>query len=225
MDDAMAEAVEGADAVLVCASEKYKASQNCKAEFQYSVAKQKEIIPVRVEKVELDGWLGFRLAQKIYYDQVHSDAALAQTVQEIIAKELQPRKIEPRRPAVAPTIVADAANASSTLAVPQAGVSGTPSIVTAPESADILAVLEAQLQTQQQSNQLFVQMFQQVQKHLQAQEQRHQEQMQAQERRHQEQMEAQERQMHLLLAALGRLSPGQSPITKASRHDTPPQKK
>eukprot|EP00004_Rigifila_ramosa_P020809 TRINITY_DN5445_c0_g1_i1.p1 TRINITY_DN5445_c0_g1~~TRINITY_DN5445_c0_g1_i1.p1 ORF type:complete len:330 (-),score=82.17 TRINITY_DN5445_c0_g1_i1:16-879(-) len=253
MDDAMAEAVEGAEAVIVCASEKYKASENCKKEFQYAVAKKKLLVPVRLEAVELDGWLGFRLAQTIYYEDVHSDAALEQTVTTIIAKELKPRKIEPRRSVTAPTFALAPISTAPISVVPTASLdpaptkpkSGTvpqtiavqrpreqllpaqahagPSTTAKPvspqetvqsTSADLVPLLQAQLQAQQQSNQLLVQIFQQnqqqIQAHqqqIQAQEQRHQ----AQEQRHQEQIQAQEQrhqeQMRLLLAVLGRFSP------------------
>eukprot|EP00004_Rigifila_ramosa_P007149 TRINITY_DN1806_c0_g1_i7.p1 TRINITY_DN1806_c0_g1~~TRINITY_DN1806_c0_g1_i7.p1 ORF type:complete len:1928 (+),score=397.07 TRINITY_DN1806_c0_g1_i7:814-5784(+) len=48
MDAAMAEAVDGAEAVIVCLTEGYKASKNCKAEFQYAVGKGKPVCGVDV---------------------------------------------------------------------------------------------------------------------------------------------------------------------------------
>eukprot|EP00004_Rigifila_ramosa_P000527 TRINITY_DN1054_c0_g1_i2.p1 TRINITY_DN1054_c0_g1~~TRINITY_DN1054_c0_g1_i2.p1 ORF type:complete len:338 (-),score=61.67 TRINITY_DN1054_c0_g1_i2:67-1035(-) len=43
VDTAMAEAVDAADAVIVCISEKYKASMNCKREFQYADQQRKVV--------------------------------------------------------------------------------------------------------------------------------------------------------------------------------------
>eukprot|EP00004_Rigifila_ramosa_P007153 TRINITY_DN1806_c0_g2_i5.p1 TRINITY_DN1806_c0_g2~~TRINITY_DN1806_c0_g2_i5.p1 ORF type:complete len:1631 (+),score=363.83 TRINITY_DN1806_c0_g2_i5:31-4893(+) len=205
IDDAMAEAVEGADAVIVCLSAKYKASLNCKKEFQHAQQLKKPIIPVRVEAVKAEGWLAINTAGLIYYDQVHSDAALAQTVQEIISKELKQRNIEPRR------LVAARAQPNYTQEVastaPEASVSTAPSasepgflaasqqiaeapklqaqtstpLVTSPAATlDVVALLQAQLAAQQQQ--------------LQAQEQRHQEQMQAHRQQMQAQIQAQEAQ-------------------------------
>ncbi|KAK3610000.1 hypothetical protein CHS0354_032345 [Potamilus streckersoni] len=69
MLDAMAQAVEKAFVVLVCFSEKYKLSQNCRAEAEYAFYKQKEIIPLKMQAgYNPDGWLGILLGPKLYYE-------------------------------------------------------------------------------------------------------------------------------------------------------------
>ncbi|KAJ8321764.1 hypothetical protein KUTeg_000235 [Tegillarca granosa] len=67
--DSMATAVEDADIVLLCFSRGYKGSANCRAEAEYAYRKKKQIIPLRMEsKYEPDGWLGFIVGSKKYYD-------------------------------------------------------------------------------------------------------------------------------------------------------------
>ncbi|KAL3859199.1 hypothetical protein ACJMK2_009428 [Sinanodonta woodiana] len=69
MLDAMAQAVEKAFVVLVCFSEKYKLSQNCRAEAEYAFHKQKEIIPLKMQAgYNQDGWLGILVGSKLYYE-------------------------------------------------------------------------------------------------------------------------------------------------------------
>ncbi|KAK3610002.1 hypothetical protein CHS0354_032347 [Potamilus streckersoni] len=69
MLDAMAQAVEKAFVVLVCFSEKYKLSQNCRAEAEYAFHKHKEIIPLKMQAgYNPDGWLGILLGPKLYYE-------------------------------------------------------------------------------------------------------------------------------------------------------------
>ncbi|KAL3859214.1 hypothetical protein ACJMK2_009443 [Sinanodonta woodiana] len=69
MLDAMAQAVEKAFVVLVCFSEKYKLSQNCRAEAEYAFHKQKEIIPLKMQAgYNPDGWLGILIGSKLYYE-------------------------------------------------------------------------------------------------------------------------------------------------------------
>ncbi|XP_064636799.1 uncharacterized protein LOC135493401 isoform X2 [Lineus longissimus] len=72
--EAMADAVEGACIVLICCSKKYKDSQNCRAEAEYTYKKKKEFIPLIVEnRYSADGWLGIMLGTKMYYNFTRSD--------------------------------------------------------------------------------------------------------------------------------------------------------
>jgi male-specific lethal 1 len=65
----MADAVQNAAVVIVCMSEKYKNSPNCRLEAEYTCKLQKPIIPVRVEtNYEARGWLGALLGTKLYFD-------------------------------------------------------------------------------------------------------------------------------------------------------------
>ena len=69
IDDRMAEAVEGASVVLMCYSDAYKKSSNCKSEAEYAHKRAKNIIPVLCqEHYDADGWLGFLLGRSLYYD-------------------------------------------------------------------------------------------------------------------------------------------------------------
>lgn len=66
---AMAEAVENAAVVLICMSEKYKQSPNCRLEAEYTFQMRKEYIPLMVQKrYRPDGWLGMILGAKLYFD-------------------------------------------------------------------------------------------------------------------------------------------------------------
>ena len=67
--DAMAVAVEGAAVVLICVSERYKESPNCRAEAEYAFQLGKPIIPVRMQAAfKADGWLGIIMGTKLYFD-------------------------------------------------------------------------------------------------------------------------------------------------------------
>jgi hypothetical protein len=70
---AMAQAVEKSKFVLICMSETYKASENCRNEAEYARDRKKIIIPLIIKTVERDGWLGFISAGKIYIDFAKQD--------------------------------------------------------------------------------------------------------------------------------------------------------
>lgn len=66
---AMADAVEGADVFLMCMSNKYKHSPACRAEAEYAFQTRKKIIPLKMERGYVpDGWLGFILGSKLFYE-------------------------------------------------------------------------------------------------------------------------------------------------------------
>ncbi|XP_006816972.2 uncharacterized protein LOC100367365 [Saccoglossus kowalevskii] len=67
--EAMANAVQGADVVLICMSEKYKFSNSCRSEAEYTYKLEKPFIPLKVQSgYQPDGWLGIMLGTKLYYD-------------------------------------------------------------------------------------------------------------------------------------------------------------
>ncbi|KAK3083289.1 hypothetical protein FSP39_018644 [Pinctada imbricata] len=67
--NAMARAVEDAQIVLVCYSQKYKDSDNCRSEAEYAFQIKKKIIPVKLERqYKADGWLGFVIGAKLFFD-------------------------------------------------------------------------------------------------------------------------------------------------------------
>ncbi|XP_064596403.1 uncharacterized protein LOC135463013 [Liolophura sinensis] len=66
---AMAEATENATVVLICMSEKYKQSPNCRTEAEYTFQLRKDYIPIMMQKrYRPDGWLGLILGAKLYID-------------------------------------------------------------------------------------------------------------------------------------------------------------
>ena len=67
--DAMAKAVENSSVVLVCVSERYKESPNCRAEAKYAFQLGKEIIPLMMQRNYMpDGWLGIIVGEKFRHD-------------------------------------------------------------------------------------------------------------------------------------------------------------
>ncbi|XP_071102984.1 uncharacterized protein [Haliotis cracherodii] len=66
---AMAEAVQNASVVLVCMSERYKLSQNCRSEAEYAFSLEKKIVPLLTQRAyKPDGWLGMIKGTKLFFD-------------------------------------------------------------------------------------------------------------------------------------------------------------
>ncbi|CAF3401205.1 unnamed protein product [Rotaria sp. Silwood1] len=67
--EAMANAVESAEFILMCMSETYKRSANCQSEAEYAFNRKKHIVPIKMKKDYVpDGWLGFILGTRMYID-------------------------------------------------------------------------------------------------------------------------------------------------------------
>ncbi|KAL9979635.1 hypothetical protein ACROYT_G017320 [Oculina patagonica] len=67
--ESMAKAVENASVVLVCVSQKYKESPNCRSEAEYTYQLHKDVIPLMMDsKYRPDGWLGFIVGSKFWID-------------------------------------------------------------------------------------------------------------------------------------------------------------
>lgn len=65
--ESMANAIENSFCILICMTEKYKQSPNCRAEGEYSFQLNRPIIPLIMQKdYRPDGWLGIILGKKIY---------------------------------------------------------------------------------------------------------------------------------------------------------------
>jgi hypothetical protein len=65
----MASAIENSECVLMCITEKYKQSPNCRLEAEYAVNLNKPIIPLIMQKsYKADGWLGLIMGSKIFVD-------------------------------------------------------------------------------------------------------------------------------------------------------------
>lgn len=67
--DSMSHAVEGSVVVLICYSERYKQSQNCRMEANYALQRGVDIVPLMMQRnYNPDGWLGLMLASRLYVD-------------------------------------------------------------------------------------------------------------------------------------------------------------
>ena len=82
--EAMAKAVENSSVVLVCVSERYKESPNCRSEAEYAYQLRKDIIPLMMQrKYRGDGWLGMLVGTKLWFD-FQSKQVLEQGVMRLI---------------------------------------------------------------------------------------------------------------------------------------------
>ena len=85
--EAMAKAVENSSVVLVCVSERYKESPNCRSEAEYAYQLRKDIIPLMMQrKYRGDGWLGMLVGTKLWFD-FNSQQSIEPSVTKLI-KEL-----------------------------------------------------------------------------------------------------------------------------------------
>ena len=85
--ETMAKAVEDSSVVLICLSERYKESPNCRSEAEYTYKLKKDIIPLMMQRnYDPDGWLGFLLGAKFWID-FHSKTVVKPGVTKLI-KEL-----------------------------------------------------------------------------------------------------------------------------------------
>jgi hypothetical protein len=67
--DAMAQAIEQSQTVIICMSEQYRKSNYCRAEAHYAFQRQRKIVPVLLQKhYKPDGWLLFLMSQLLYVD-------------------------------------------------------------------------------------------------------------------------------------------------------------
>ncbi|CAF4113270.1 unnamed protein product [Rotaria sordida] len=67
--DAMVEAIEQSQIILICMSEQYQRSNYCRAEAQYAFQKQLNMIPILLQKhYKPDGWLAFLIGSLLYID-------------------------------------------------------------------------------------------------------------------------------------------------------------
>lgn len=65
----MATAIEKASVVLICYSENYRYSKNCRTEAEYAYQKDKHVIPILLQYgYRPDGWLGILIGTKKFYD-------------------------------------------------------------------------------------------------------------------------------------------------------------
>ena len=95
--ESMAKAVEESKCILMCMTEKYKLSPNCRLEAEYSLQLNKPIIPlIMQERYKPDGWLGMILGSKIFvdftkYDMEESMRRLRHEIENIFSKQVENR--------------------------------------------------------------------------------------------------------------------------------------
>ena len=85
--ETMAKAVENSAVVLICLSERYKESPNCRSEAEYTYKLGKDIIPLMMQRnYKPDGWLGMLVGTK-FWIEFHSKHVVKPGVTKLI-KEL-----------------------------------------------------------------------------------------------------------------------------------------
>jgi len=96
--DRMAEAVQNAAVVIMCMSESYKASKNCKKEIGFAARKHKPIIPICFETgFKPDGWLGIVAESNMVIDFSDPDEFhdnFRQLRKELDAKGVAPNQVD-----------------------------------------------------------------------------------------------------------------------------------
>ena len=85
--EAMAKAVENAAVILVCVSERYKESPNCRSEAEYAYQLKKDIIPLKMQRnYTADGWLGMLAGTKLWIDfqcKKYIDSGVGKLIKEL----------------------------------------------------------------------------------------------------------------------------------------------
>jgi hypothetical protein len=99
--DAMAQAIEQSQTVIICMSEDYRKSNYCRAEAHYAFQRQRKIVPVLLQKhYRPDGWLLFLIGQLLYVDfNKHVfDQAMNILFKELKAEENSELNVSPVHP-------------------------------------------------------------------------------------------------------------------------------
>ncbi|CAF4132000.1 unnamed protein product [Adineta steineri] len=85
--DAMAQAIDRSEIIIICMSEQYRQSNFCRAEAHYAFQRQRRIVPVLMQKhYKPDGWLLFLIGQLLYVDFTEHEFV---RVMEMLSKELK----------------------------------------------------------------------------------------------------------------------------------------
>jgi len=67
--EAMATAIDHSALILICFSQRYKESPNCRMEAEYTLQQRKSLIPVKFQdQYNPDGWLGMTIGTKLWFD-------------------------------------------------------------------------------------------------------------------------------------------------------------
>ncbi|CAF2481350.1 unnamed protein product [Rotaria sp. Silwood2] len=85
--DAMAQAIEQSNTILICMSEQYRKSNYCRAEANYAFRRRNRIVPILLqEHYQPDGWLLFLVGQLLYVDFTKYEFSQSM---EVLIKELK----------------------------------------------------------------------------------------------------------------------------------------
>jgi hypothetical protein len=96
--NAMAEAVENSEFVLLSMSDSYKQSTYCQAEAEYAFGCKRRLVPLIVRPgYRADGWLGFMIGSRIYIDfgSFDFDTACEKLITEIARQRQRPLPSKP----------------------------------------------------------------------------------------------------------------------------------
>jgi len=98
--NAMAEAVENSEFVLLSMSDSYKQSTYCQAEAEYAFGCKRRLVPLIVRPgYRADGWLGFMIGARIYIDfgSFDFDTACEKLITEIARQRKRPLPPKPEK--------------------------------------------------------------------------------------------------------------------------------
>lgn len=67
--ESMAFAIDNSALILICFSQRYKESPNCRMEAEYTLQQKKNLIPLKFQdQYSPDGWLGMTIGTKLWFD-------------------------------------------------------------------------------------------------------------------------------------------------------------
>ncbi|XP_077993207.1 uncharacterized protein LOC144447176 [Glandiceps talaboti] len=82
---AMAEAVENSAVILMCLSQKYKDSPNCRVEAEYAFQLRRDVVPLMVEdRYKPSGWLGAIVGTKFYVNFAKKTTAFGTCMKQLV---------------------------------------------------------------------------------------------------------------------------------------------
>jgi len=116
--DAMAQAIERSNTILICMSEQYRRSNYCRAEAHYAFQRQLKIVPILLqEHYEPDGWLLFLIGQLLYIDftKFEFPRALEKLIEELRSPVIQDTQVMPVQPEQDETFIVPSSSALSKL--------------------------------------------------------------------------------------------------------------
>jgi hypothetical protein len=99
--DAMAQAIERSQTVIICMSEQYRRSNYCRAEAHYAFQRQLRIVPILLqEHYQPDGWLLFLIGQLLYVDftKYEFPKAIEKLIEELRSSVSQGTEVIPVQP-------------------------------------------------------------------------------------------------------------------------------